>query len=233
MDALKHQLPLLVFSGIALGINWILLFEAYEYTTVSTATLCYYFAPVLVTIISPILFKEKLTKWQVLCFAMSTVGLILIVGFRDLSTDGRGIALGLGAAVFYAVVILLNKCITGVTGLQRTFMQFLSAGAVLAPYVLFSGGFHLGELNGKAWMALLVVVLVHTGIAYCLYFAALSELTGQQIVILGYIDPLVAVLISVFVLADEITLLQIIGGILILAFSLWNELIINKQKHNQ
>ena len=106
----------------------------------------------------------------------------------------------------------------------------LSAGVVLAPYVLFSGGFHLGTLNGKAWMALLIVVLVHTGIAYCLYFAALGELTGQQIAILGYIDPLVAVLISVFVLADEITLLQIVGGILILAFSLWNELIINKQK---
>ncbi len=229
LDILKRQGLLLMLSGLALGLNWILLFEAYQHTTVSTATLCYYFAPVLVTVISPFLFREKLTKSQILCFVMSTVGLLLITGFRDLHTNGLGILLGLGAAVFYACMVLLNKGIKGVTGLQRTFLQFVSASVILVPYVAFSGGFHLAALDGKAFICLLVVGLVHTGVAYCLYFAAIGALKGQQIAILSYIDPLVAVLISVFVLSEEMTLLQAVGGILILVFSLWNELAANKQ----
>ncbi len=227
-DLLKKQLVLLILSGLALGINWILLFEAYKHTTVSTATLCYYFAPVIVTVVSPFLFREKMTAFQIVCFVMSTAGLILITGFRDLSTDGAGIVLSLGAAVFYAAVVLLNKRITGVAGLQRTFLQFVSAGVILVPYVMLSDGFHLKTLDGKAWIVLLIVGLLHTGIAYTLYFAALGKLKGQEIAILGYIDPLVAILISVFILSESITLLQILGGIFILVFSLGNELAMYK-----
>ncbi|MBO5047178.1 MAG: EamA family transporter [Clostridia bacterium] len=231
LDAWKRQGLLLMLSGLALGLNWILLFEAYQHTTVSTATLCYYVAPVLVTVISPLLFREKMTKSQIVCFVMSTVGILLITGFRDLHTDGLGIALGLGAAVFYACMVLLNKGIRGVSGLQRTFWQFVSASIVLLPYVACSGGFHLDALDGKGWLCLLVVGLVHTALAYCLYFAAIGKLTGQQIAILSYIDPLAAVLISVFVLSEEMTLLQAVGGLLILVFSLWNELATNKQRN--
>ena len=129
----KKEGVLLVLSGASLGINWILLFEAYKHTTVSTATLCYYFAPVIVTVVSTLIFREKLTKGQILCFLMSTVGLVLITGFSDLSTNGVGIAFGLGAACFYALVVLLNKRIRSVGGLQRTFLQFISAAVILLP----------------------------------------------------------------------------------------------------
>lgn len=222
---IKKEIPLLLLSGGAMGINWILLFEAYKYTTVSVATLSYYFAPVLVTIICPILFKEKLTAKQVLCFVMSTLGLVLITvtgqggGNRML----LGIAFGLGAAVLYASVVLLNKFIKNVAGLHRTFLQFLAAIAVLIPYVMFSGEFHLPELGGIGWTNLLVVGLVHTGITYCMYFSSLKELPGQKAAILSYIDPLVAVLVSVLFLSEEMTLLQILGGAMILGFTLWNE----------
>jgi RarD protein len=228
----KKEGVLLVLSGASLGINWILLFEAYKHTTVSTATLCYYFAPVIVTVVSTLVFREKLTKGQILCFLMSTVGLVLITGFSDLSTNGVGIAFGLGAACFYALVVLLNKRIRSVGGLQRTFLQFISAAVILLPYVLLSEGIHLQALDGISWMMLLVVGLVHTGIAYVLYFTSVADLPGQQIAILSYIDPLVAILISVFLLSEPMTALQIVGGILILVFSLWNEWI-SGRKNNQ
>lgn len=223
---IKKEVPLLLFSGMAMGINWILLFEAYKYTTVSVATLSYYFAPVIVTITCPILFKEKLTKKQIICFAMSTVGLVLITGLHDVSGDNNfvGILFGLGAAVFYATVILLNKFIKNVDGIHRTFLQFLSAILVLIPYVVMTSGITLGDMNTIGWVNLLIVGLVHTGITYCMYFSSLKELSGQKAAILSYIDPLVAVIISVTILHEVMSLGQIVGGLLILGFTLWNEI---------
>lgn len=226
LQHIKKAAPWLLFSGAALGINWILLFEAYKYTTVSAATLSYYFAPVIVTAVSPLLFREKLTAKQLICFVMSTVGLILITGAGSLSggRDLVGILFGLGAAVFYAAVVLLNKLIRDVSGIHRTFLQFLAAIAVLLPYIAATGGTNLGSLDGMGWANLLTVGILHTGAAYCLYFSSLKALPGQKAAILSYIDPLVAVLVSVTVLAEPLTLPQAIGGVLILGFTLWNEL---------
>ncbi len=229
---IKKEIPLLLASGVAMGINWILLFEAYKYTSVSVATLSYYFAPVIVTAVCPLLFKEKLTGKQILCFAMSTVGLVLITGIGT-SGSGKdivGILFGLGAACFYATVILLNKFIKNVEGIHRTFLQFIAAIIVLIPYVMFTGGVTLGGMDGKGWINLLIIGLVHTGVTYCLYFSSLKELPGQKAAILSYIDPLVAVLISVTVLNEAMTVPQIIGGVLILGFTLLNEIAPKKSK---
>lgn len=249
--SIKKELVFLLFSGMAMGANWILLFEAYKHTTISAATLSYYFAPVIVTIVCPILFREKLGKKQMLCFIMSTLGLVLIIGFENMG-DGNhllGILLGLGAAVFYATVILLNKFIKNVEGIHRTFLQFLAAIAILIPYVLvtsdmeflktdnlvafrtgdlmvgaeFTDVFHFLVENAVGWICLLTVGLIHTGITYCMYFSALKELKGQEIAILSYLDPLVAVAISFFILGEPMTIWQMLGGILILGFTLWNE----------
>lgn len=229
---IKKEVPLLIVSGAVMGINWILLFEAYKHTTVSVATLSYYFAPVIVTIVSPIIFKEKLTGKQILCFVMSTLGLVLITGIGDLNGSNNfiGILFGLGAAMFYATVILLNKFIKNVNGIHRTFLQFLSAIAVLIPYVLMTSGVTLDKLDGKGWINLLVVGLVHTGITYCLYFSSLKELSGQKAAILSYIDPLVAVLISVSILKEDMSLWQVVGGILILGFTLLDSISFKRKK---
>lgn len=222
---IKKEVPLLLASGVAMGVNWIFLFQAYKYTTVSLATLSYYFAPVIVTVACPFLFKEKLTGKQIICFLMSTAGLIMITGIGKIgsNTDFIGILWGLGAAFFYAVVILLNKFIKGVEGIHRTFLQFLSAIVILIPYVAVTGGVTLGQLHTVGWINLLIVGLLHTGITYCLYFSALKELPGQKAAILSYIDPLVAVVISVTVLGESMTVWQSVGGLLILGFTLWNE----------
>lgn len=223
---LKKEVPLLLASGVAMGVNWILLFEAYRYTTVSAATLAYYFAPVIVTVVCPVLFHEKLTGKQILCFVMSTLGLVLVNGAGQLGSgrDVIGILFGLGAAVFYATVILLNKFIKNVDGIHRTFLQFLAAIVTLTPYVLLTGGITLGSLDGIGWVNLLIVGLFHTGVTYCMYFSAIKAVPGQTAAILSYVDPLVAVLVSVTILGETLTLQQAAGGALILGFTLWNEI---------
>ena len=226
LKASKKELVLLLFSGAAIGINWILLFEAYKYTTISAATLSYYFAPVIVTVVCPILFHEKLTGKQIFCFIMSTLGLIMITGTSNIrdKRDFIGILFGISAAIFYAAVIILNKFIRNIDGIHRTFLQFLSAIIILVPYVLLTSGIHLGNLDIKGWGNLLIIGLFHTGITYCMYFSSLKELAGQEASILSYIDPLVAVLISVLILGETMSIAQAIGGALILGFTLWNEL---------
>ena len=224
---LKKELLLLMCSGASMAVNWILLFEAYKYTIVAIATLSYYFAPVLVTVASAVLFREKLTKKQIFCFIMSTLGIIIITGVTNLgggSNNGLGILFGLGAAVLYALCILLNKSITGVGGIERTFLQFVAAVAVMIPYVALSGGVTVGNMDITGWICLLVVGLIHTGITYCMYFTAVEHIPGQAVAILSYIDPLVAVIIGVVILGEPLSVSQMIGGAMILGFTLWNEL---------
>ncbi len=233
---IKKQMPKLLLSGVAMAFNWILLFEAYNYTTVSVATLSYYFAPVIVTLLCPLLFKEKMKLKQWICFGASTVGIVLITGIGSLDTGSNhflGIAYGLGAAALYATVILLNKSIRDTDGIHRTFLQFVAASAVLFPYVLCTDGINIGTLDKKGLVLLGVVGLVHTGITYCMYFTSLKDLPGQKAAILSYIDPLVAVLCSVFVLGESMTLSQLAGGVLILGFALWNEIPSKKEKSNE
>ena len=222
----RFQITVLLLSGAAMAMNWVLLFEAYKYTTVSNATLAYYFAPTVVTVASTLLFKEKITPLSVLCFIGSSAGIVLITGTQS-GGDGDliGILLGLGAAVLYASVVLMNKLISDVPGIQRTFMQFISAVAVLIPYVLIGTGIHLTELDGGGWISLLIVGIVHTGITYCMYFTSIGKLPGGKVALLSYVDPLVAVLASVFILGEDISGVQIIGGIMILGFSLISEIL--------
>jgi len=225
--ALKKEVLIIIMSGVAMGFNWILLFQAYEYTTISVATLCYYFAPVIVTVVCALIFHEKLTKKQIFCFSMSTVGLVLIVLTGDITSGGNtamGILCGLGAAVLYAVVMLCNKFVKYEEDISRTLVQFLAATVVLSPYVGLTSGFHMGSLGGTGWACLLTLAVFHTGIVYCFYFGAMKHMSGQEVSILCYIDPLVAVLVSMVIFGEAMTLLQAIGGVLILGFTLLNEI---------
>ena len=221
----KKELPLLFVSGAAMSVNWILLFEAYKYTTVAMATLSYYFAPVIVTVASTVLFREGLTAKQISCFVMSTLGLVMVIGVSGGggSHDLLGILLGLGAAVFYAAVVLINKGIRRVSGLNRTFMQFLAAILVMTPYISMTGGSLLAGLDMTGAVNLMVVGVFHTGICYCMYFSSLRYLKGQEASILSYIDPVVAVILSVAVLHEPVSPLQAAGGFMILGFTVLNE----------
>ncbi len=221
---IKKELVLLMVSGAFMAMNWILLFEAYKYASVSIATLSYYFAPVIMMIVCPIIWKEKITKKQIICFVVSSIGLVFISytsghGNNDL----MGIAFGLMAAILYATVMIFNKAIKEISGIYRTFIQFLTAVIVLIPYVGISDGFTLFTLDTLSWFYLLIVGFIHTGINCCLYFHALKDLPGQKVAILSYIYPFVALLVSVVLLHETMTMMQMFGGILILGFTLYSE----------
>ena len=140
--AIRRNLLNLCLSGAFIGINWILLFESYHFTTVATATLCYYMAPVFVTISAPFLFKERLTKKKMLCIAGALVGMIFVSGIWNTGISGtgelRGVLYGIGAAVFYASVILLNKKIRDISAYDKTMMQLAAASIVLLPYTVLT-----------------------------------------------------------------------------------------------
>ena len=232
---IKKEIFLLLISGIAIGINWVLLFEAYNYTTVSIATLSYYFAPVIVMIACPLIFRERLTAKQILCFIGSTAGLMLMTGIGNPSADGshiKGILLALGAAALYASDILINKHIKNVDEITRTFLQFVASLTVLVPYVLIRGDIKIATLNMNGWICLIILGFVHTGIVYCMYFSSLVKLSGQKAAILSYVDPLVAVLVSVIILNEPLSLIQAVGGAMILAFTMLNEINFRKRTDN-
>ena len=217
----RGVLPWTLFSGVVMAVNWIVLFEALRYTTVSAATLAYYVAPVLVTLGSAVLFKERVTRWQLACFFMTLVGLVLLINPAGGTGEKHllGIGLALLAAVLYATVILMNMRLKSVDAVYRTFLQFVAAVTVLTPYVALGSGFQLGAMGAGGWAALVVLGLFHTGLTYCLYFSAVQKLPGREIAIFSYIDPLVAVLASALFLRETFTLVQALGGALILAFT--------------
>lgn len=225
LGLMKKHLPGLFVSGAAMGFNWILLFEAYNYTSVALSTLSYYFAPTLVIIASAVMLKERLTVKQIVCFAGSTAGLVMIIGIAGGgSSDLKGILYGLGAAFLYAVVIMCNK-ITGETDdISRTWLQIVFAAVILIPYVMFTSGFNAAELDAAGLINVLIVGVVHTGIMYCFYFSSLAKLRGQQAAVLSYIDPLVAVILSVLWLGEPVSAVQLAGGAFILIFALLNEI---------
>ena len=228
-SAIKKNLPILVLSGLGVGANWIFLFEAYKYTTVSIATLSYYCAPIFVTIMAPIILKEKISLIKFLCVCTAMIGMLCIVGTNKESIgEGYkhflGIIYGLTAAVGYASVILMNKFIKGLKGVETTVTQLVFASILLLPYVMITSGFDFSKMTGISWGYMIFLGVVHTGFAYALYFSSLKELKGQTIAVLSYIDPITAVLISALFLGEQLTMFQIIGGVLILGSTFISEI---------
>lgn len=228
-EGIKKNLPILVLSGLGVGANWIFLFEAYKYTTVSIATLSYYCAPIFVTIMAPIILKEKISLIKFLCVCTAMFGMLCIVGTNknDIGEGYNhflGIVYGLTAAVGYASVILMNKFIKGLKGIETTVTQLIFASILLLPYVMVTSGFDFSKMTGISWGYMIFLGVVHTGFAYALYFSSLKELKGQTIAVLSYIDPITAVLISALFLGEQLTIFQIIGGILILGSTFISEI---------
>lgn len=226
-----EKLPLPVFlrlalTGAMMGINWILLFEAYNYTTVAVATLCYYMEPTIVMLLSPFIFKERLTWKKALCAAVSIIGMVLVSGvIGDTGTGSlKGILLGLGAAVFYSCVVIMNKKTPGIDAYQKTTVQLLAAGLVMVPYLLLSGGFSGVEFNTLSLFLLLVLGIVHTGFAYALYFGSMDGLKVQSIAVFSYIDPVSALLFSALLLREPLTVMNAIGAVMIIGAALASEM---------
>ena len=230
--SIKNNLLLLLLSGCFIGFNWIFLFESYNYTTVATATLCYYMAPIFVMISCPFLFKDKMNFKKILCIISALIGMIFVSGiFSEILKNGipalselKGIFFGLGAAFLYASVILLNKKIEKIAPYEKTILQLASAAITILPYALATGSFENVEFTPFAIVLLTIVGVVHTGIAYALYFSSMNGLKAQTIALYSYIDPILAIVLSCIFLKEKMDGLTILGAILILGAAMISEL---------
>lgn len=229
-EILRKKLWLLLLSGVAIGFNWILLFEAYRHTGIPVATVCYYTAPLFVTALAPVVLKEKLSTKQVVCIFVALLGIVAVSGvLQNGTTKLTGVLLGIGAAVLYASVILMNKFMKEVPAYEKTAIQLLSAGLVVLPYGIFTGSDI--SLNIKSAILLLIVGIVHTGIAYLMYFEALKNLKGQTIAVLSYIDPASAIILSSLIFMQAPKGYELIGTVLIMCAAFFSEVSFNKKKN--
>lgn len=225
MAAIRRNGVKLVLSGVTIGFNWILLFESYRYASVPVSTLCYYMQPVYVTLLAPLVLKEKLTPWKLLCVLVALIGMIPVSGVLGGGADVRftGILLALGAGVLYACVVLINKRINGIDAWSMTLVQLASAGLVMIPYNLLTGAFAGLSLRGLDIGLLAVVSVIHTGAAYTLYFGGIQRISGQSAAIMSYIDPIVAVGLGVFLPGQKPDGWTILGALLILGATLLSD----------
>ena len=224
LQSIGKNLPLLILSGAAIGGNWILLFEAYQHTSVAVATVCYYLAPMFLVLVSPLL-GERLTGKKLALSAVALVGMVFVSGVLDSGMSGlRGVGLGVGAAALYASVMFMNKKLGQLPAYDKTVVQLAAAATVIFPYCLLTGGFAMEQVTPQGYVLLAVVGIVHTGFAYWLYFGALGQLPSQKVAIFSYLDPVVAILLSALWLKEPLGWQEFTGAALSLGSALCSEL---------
>lgn len=223
--AVLKNLKLLIPSGIAMAFNWICLFEAYRFTGVAVGTLCYYMAPVIVVVLSPIFLKEKLTAVNVVSVLAAVVGAVLISGVVSGSANNaKGILLGLAAAALYSTVIMFNKFVKNLSPIETTFVQLLTAAVTMIPYILLTEDVTEFVFDRRSVIFTLIVGIFHTGIVYMIYFSSVQKIPAQTTAVFSYIDPVTAIILSAVVLGERLDAVQLIGTFLILAATMFNEL---------
>ena len=219
------NLKLLIPSGIAMAFNWICLFEAYRFTGVAVGTLCYYMAPVIVVVMSPVFLKEKLTAINVTSVLAAVVGAVLISGVVSGSAkSAKGILLGLAAAALYSTVVMINKFVKNLSPIETTFVQLLTAAVTMIPYILLTEDVTAFVFDRRSVIFTLIVGVFHTGIVYMIYFSSVQKIPAQTTAVFSYIDPVTAIILSAVVLGERLDAVQLIGTFLILAATLFNEL---------
>lgn len=231
----KRNMTLLILSGAAMGFNWIFLFEAYRYTTIPNATLSYYFAPIFVLVLAPFLLKEKWTTKKAISIVFAFIGLYLVIqpGAVDLTgayNHPVGIGYGLLAAGLYASVILINKFIRNLSDFETTIMQLSIATIVMFPYVILTQDMNYSGIDIQSIILIAIFGIVHTGIAYLLYFSSMKKLKGQTIAVLSYIDPISAVVFAALFLSENMTAVQMLGGALILGSTMLSEIAFKRRR---
>ena len=216
----------LIGSGVALGLQWTFLFEAYQLVGVGIATLEYYCGPVIVMVLTPFLFGEKFTTKKILGFLVVVIGAALIIGYGvGLNLSPTGLLLGALSAVLYAIMVICNRQLKNVSGIEGTSIQLGIGCAVVALVTIV---FHSIELPADPasvnWLAVLTIGLFNTGLGSFLYFPQLTKIPVQRVAVFGYLEPLSAVIFSALILGEPFGLLKIIGTACIIGGAIFAEL---------
>jgi drug/metabolite transporter (DMT)-like permease len=224
----KTHAAYLVISGVAMGVSWMFLYEAYRQIGVGIASLVYYCGPVIVMVLSPLLFKEKLTVTKICGFIAVLTGMFCM----QVLSGGKnvwGIACGILSAVMYAAMVIFNKKARGITGLENAMWQLIISFLTVAVFVGIKQGFMLHIEQGSV-IAILLLGIVNTGIGCYFYFSSIGRLPVQTVAVCGYLEPLSAVVFSVVLLGETMNALQIFGAVLILGGAAFGELFRRKKQ---
>lgn len=219
----KRDTLFIVLSGIAMGASWMFLYEAYQQIGVSFSSLLYYCGPVIVMVLSPLIFKEKFTVPKIVGFVTVLAGIVLVNGATSVGMNKWGIFCGGMSALMYFFMVTLNKQAKKINGMENSVIQLVVSFLTVAVFVGFKEAFVIHVPNG-AWPWILVLGIVNTGIGCYLYFSPLSKLPVQTVAICGYLEPLSAVVFAAVLLRERMTPLQIIGAICIIGGAMIGEL---------
>lgn len=229
----EHFVPLML-SGLIIGVHWLLLLESYKLTTVAISTLLYYVSPAFVVLASAFFLKEQLTLRKVVCVMVALVGMMFVSGvlpggFSQIHGT-KGCLFALGAAVLYAAMVLINASIRDMEGIDKAMVQMFFASMATVPYVLLTEDFSSLSISTKDALMTVAMGIVNTGVAYALYFTAMKKLPAQTVAFLSYLDPITAVMLSVFFLQQPLSIWGWLGAIVILGAMLVSELPAIKKK---
>jgi drug/metabolite transporter (DMT)-like permease len=220
---IKHTLCLII-SGIAMGTSWMFLYEAYQRVGVSIASLAYYCGPVIIMILAPILFREKLTWAKGVGFLAVLVGMVCVnaQALNEVKTTW-GLFCGILSAVMYAFMVIFNKKAESITGLENSMWQLLISFLTVAVFVGAKQGFVI-HIESGSWVPILILGIFNTGIGCYFYFSSLGDMPVQTVAVCGYLEPLSAVVFSVLFLRESMTIVQVIGAVSILGGAAFGEL---------
>lgn len=228
--AIKNNLSWLVLSGICLGLNWIFLFAAYIETTVAIASLCNYLAPAMVVLIAPAVLHEKLDLRKLPCVFVSLLGVALISGVLDgQKGSSKGIILGLLAAAGFVGIVLCNRQLMGISAMDKAIVQLVVSAATILPYVIIHNRGTVIGFDLSSVLITLMLGILHTGVAYCLYFSGMGTLPVQTVAVLGYLEPVVSVLCSVLLLNEPLSLWGWLGAVLVIGAAAVSEIMPEKE----
>ncbi len=212
-----------------MGCSWMFLYEAYHQIGVSYASLLYYCGPVIVMILSPLLFKEKLTFQKITGFLIVIGGIVLVNGNMAVGKTNRwGVICGMMSALMYSFMVVLNKKSHKIIGMENSCLQLTAGFLSIAVFVGIKQAFVI-HVPVSSWPWILVLGIVNTGIGCYLYFSPLSKLPVHTVVICGYLEPLAAVIFAALLLGERMSVAQYIGAACIIGGAMIGEL---TQKHD-
>lgn len=219
----KRDLLFVALSGAAMATDWLLLFEAYARIGVSLGMLINYTGPALVIALSPLFLKERIRPAKVVALAAALAGAACISGQAvGVGTSAWGLLCAGLSAVAYALMVLFNKMARSIRGTENALLQLLCATAVVAVFVGCRQGFAM-DIPAGAWGPILWLGFINTGLGCYCYFSAIGGLPAQSVAVCGYLEPLFAVVLSVVILHEAMTPLQVLGAVLIVGGAVFGE----------
>ncbi|MEF3102275.1 DMT family transporter [Raoultella terrigena] len=218
----RLMLLLAILGGVALVINWLLLFAAYARISIGMATVVYNTQPFMLVLMGMLAGERvALIKWGWL--ALAFIGVVVLLSSELMQAHGgqlaAGIALALGAAFFYALTAMIARKLRPLPPQHIAFIQVIVGTIMLLPLV------HLPDFSAAfPWRYLLILGVVHTGIMYQLLYSAIQKLPTPAIGSLSFIYPIVAIVVDYVVFDHALAPVQLAGGALILLAAAGNNL---------